>query len=151
MWQSWKIWIGVLALLLVLVAGAGFIFLGGGTKDKDGNSSSGGSSSTDSTDSLVIDLSNYDDGRLIELKTGQTLVLTAQQKTWVLDLNDYDQTILKEVGNTDQYQLERQLRALKSGQTDLKVMLTATCAIPSDDSPRCLVASQQLTLKIITR
>lgn len=148
MWQSWKIWIGVLALLLVLVAGAGFVFLGGGTKDKDGNSSSGG---TSSTGNLVVDLSNDDDGRLIELKTGQTLLLTALQKTWPLDLNDYDQTILKEVGNTDQYQLERQLRALKSGQTDLKVMLTAECAIPREGYQRCLVASQLLTLKVVAK
>lgn len=148
MLQSGKQWIGVLALLLVLMAGAGFIFLGGGTKDKDDNSSSGGTSST--TD-LVIDLSNDDDGRLIELKTGQTLILTALQKTWVLDLSDYDKLILKEVGNTDQYQLERQLRALKSGTADLKVMLTAECAIPREGYQRCLVASQQLTLKITTR
>lgn len=143
MWQSWKIWIGVLALLLVLVVGAGFIFLGDGTKDKDDDSS------PSSTSNLVIDLSNDDDGRSIELKTGQTLILTALQKTWPLDLNDYDRTILKEVGNTDQYQLERQLRALKSGQTDLKVMLTAECAIPREGYQRCLVASRQLTLKII--
>ncbi|MEK7202076.1 MAG: hypothetical protein AAB669_00880 [Patescibacteria group bacterium] len=122
--------------------------LTGYVEPNDSNSSSGGNSSTSN---LVIDLSNDDDGRSIELKTGQTLFLTALQKTWPLDLNDYDQTILKEVGNTNQYQLERQLQALKSGQTDLKVMLTAECAIPREDFRRCLVASQLLTLKIITK
>ncbi|MDP3993070.1 MAG: hypothetical protein Q8Q05_02570 [bacterium] len=147
MWRSSKQWIGVLALLLVLVAGVAFIFLGD-AKNKDGNSSSG---ETSSTNDLAIDLSSDDDGRLIELKTGQTLILTALQKTWVIDLNDYDPLMLKEIGKTDQYQLERQLRALKSGQTDLKVMLTAECAIPREDYQRCLVASQQLTLKIVTR
>ena len=145
MWRSWKLWIGILALLLVLVAGAGFIW---NADNNNGNSSSGGSSSTDS---LAIDLSSNDDGKSIELETGQTLILTALQKTWVLDLNDYDPLMLKEIGKTDQYQLERQLRALKSGQTHLKVMLTAECAIPREGYQRCLVASQLLTVKIVTR
>lgn len=109
------------------------------------------SRSTPDQGMVAIDLTNDDEGRLIELANGQSLKLTALQQTWVIDLIEYDNTFLKETGNAAQYQKTRTLKTLKTGQTTLVVLLTSECAIPREGYYRCLVASRQLTLKIVIK
>lgn len=101
--------------------------------------------------SSTITIAGSDNGRTLTYPVGFELTMKSDSSGSALDISGYDEKVIAQLGSAEQYQLQRTLKMLKVGQTELAVILTPGCAIPKDDQVRCLVASQQILLTIVVK